>query len=282
MVFAEVDRVIDKAIASGITLFDTADVYGRGAMEKKLAERLPKDDTYVVTKIGTDLEHKPPQKRFEPSYLRDALQRSRDRLSRDPLDIVLLHNPTERTFTEGDTVEFMKEAVAEGLVRAWGASIGSVAVGNAAIRAGAQVIELAYNAFMATDLHQLSPEVTRSGAGILARSVLAHGLLTGHWSADRDFEEGDHRRDRWTRNELALRIGQLDALRPTVRDDILNLRSVALRFVLSNQLVSSAVLGPRSVFQLDALVREAGAPPYLKDTAMVELAARLAAAGLDV
>lgn len=282
MVFAEVDRVIDKAISSGITLFDTADVYGRGAMEKKLAERLPKDDTYVVTKIGTDLEHKPAQKRFEPSYLRDALLRSRDRLSRDPLDIVLLHNPTERTFTEGDTVEFMKEAVAEGLVRAWGASIGSVAVGTAAIRAGAQVLELAYNAFMATDLHQLSPEVTRSGAGILARSVLAHGLLTGHWSADRDFDEGDHRRDRWTRNELALRIGQLDALRPTVRDDILNLRSVALRFVLSNQLVSSAVLGPRSVFQLNALVREAGAPPYLKDTAMVELAARLAAAGLDV
>ncbi len=282
MVFAEVDRVIDKAIASGITLFDTADVYGHGAMEKKLAERLPKDDTYVVTKIGTDVEHKPAQKRFDPSYLRDALLRSRDRLSRDPLDIVLLHNPTERTFTEGDTVEFMKEAVAEGLVRAWGASIGSVAVGTAAIRAGAQVLELAYNAFMATDLHQLSPEVTRSGAGILARSVLAHGLLTGHWSADRDFDEGDHRRDRWTRNELALRIGQLDALRPTVRDDILNLRSVALRFVLSNQLVSSAVLGPRSVFQLNALVREAGAPPYLKDTAMVELAARLAAAGLDV
>ncbi len=282
MIFAEVDRVIDKAISCGITLFDTADVYGRGDMEKKLAERLPKDDTCVVTKVGTDLESKPPKKRFEPSYLRDALLRSRDRLGREPLDIVLLHNPTERAFVENDTVEFMKEAVADGFVRAWGASIGSVAVGTAAIRAGAQVLELPYNAFMPSDLHQLSPEITRSGVGILARSVLAHGLLTGHWSADREFDEGDHRRDRWTRNELALRIGQLDALRPTVRDDIPNLRSVALRFVLSNQLVSAAVLGPRSVFQLEALVREAGAPPYLKDTAMVELAARLAAAGLDV
>ena len=40
MVFAEVDRVIDRAIALGITLFDTADVYGRGAMEKKLAEAM--------------------------------------------------------------------------------------------------------------------------------------------------------------------------------------------------------------------------------------------------
>lgn len=282
MVFAEVDRVLDRAIALGITLFDTADVYGAGAMEKKLAERLPKDDTYVVTKIGTDLEHAPPQKRFDPEYLRYALESSRDRLGREPLDIVLLHNPTERTFVEGDTVAFMQEAVDQGFVRAWGASIGSVAVGRAAIGAGAQVIELAYNAFMASDLHQLSPDVTRSGVGVLARSVLAHGLLTGHWSADREFDEGDHRANRWTRNELKLRVDQLDALRPTVRDDIPNLRSVALRFVLSNQLVSSAVLGARSVFQLEHLVKDAGAPPYLKDTAMVELAARLASAGLDV
>ncbi len=282
MVFAEIDRVIDKAITLGITLFDTADVYGRGSMEKKLAERLPKDDTYVVTKLGTDLESKPAQKRFEPAYLRDALLRSRDRLSRDPLDVVLLHNPTERVFKEGDTVEFMKEAVAEGYVRAWGASVGNAAVGSAAIRAGAQVIELAYNTFMAADLHQLSPDITRSGVGVLARSVLAHGLLTGHWSADREFEEGDHRANRWNRKELTLRIEQLDALRPTVKDDVPNLRAVALRFVLSNQLVSSAVLGARSVFQLEHLVRDAGGPPYLKDTAMVELAARLAAAGLDV
>lgn len=282
MVFAEIDRVIDKAIALGINLFDTADVYGRGAMEKKLAERLPKDDTYVVTKIGTDLETKPPQKRFDPTYLRDSLVACRDRLGREPLDVVLLHNPTERTFTEGDTVEFMKEAVNEGFLRAWGASVGNEAVGRAAIRAGAQVIELAYNTYMAADLHHLSPDITRTGVGVLARSVLAHGLLTGHWSADREFEEGDHRAHRWTRKELSLRIDQLDALRPTVRDEIPNLRAVALRFVLSNQLVSSAVLGPRSVFQLEHLIRDAGAPPYLKDTAMVDLAARLAAAGLDV
>lgn len=282
MVFAEVDRVIDKAIASGINLFDTADVYGRGAMEKKLAERLSKDDTYVVTKIGTDLDSKPPLKHFDPSYLREALLHSRDRLAREPIDIVLLHNPTERTFVETDTAAFMKEMVDEGFIRAWGASVGSAAVGTAAIRAGAQVIELAYNTFMAADLHALSAEITQNGVGVLARSVLAHGLLTGHWTAEREFEDGDHRAHRWTRDDLRLRISQLDALRPAMRDDIASLRSVALRFVLANQLVSSAVLGPRSVFQLEQLVRDAGAPPYLKDTTMVELAGRLAAAGLDV
>jgi aryl-alcohol dehydrogenase-like predicted oxidoreductase len=282
VVFAEVDRVLDRAASSGVNLFDTADVYGRGAMEKKLGERLPKEKTYIVTKIGTDRNSSPAQKRFDPVYLREAFERSRDRLARSPLDVVLLHNPTEHAFAQAESVAFMKELKEHGLVRAWGASVGSVEVGRAAIRAGAEVIELAYNVFLAKDMHALSADIKEHGVGVLARSVLAHGLLAGHWSPEREFYEGDHRADRWSTNELALRIRQLDALRPFVRDDVATLRSVALRFVLANQLVSSAVLGPRSVAQFDQLEREAGEPPYLKDTAMVELAARLKTAGVEV
>lgn len=281
VVFAEVDRVIDRAVSCGINIFDTADVYGRGAMEKKLAARLPKDTTYVVTKIGTDLDGSPRQKRFDTGYLRTAFEKSRERLDRSPLDIVLLHNPTERVFEEPETVAFMQELVAQGLVRAWGASVGSVEIGRAAIKAGAQVIELGYNVFFSKDMHTLSSDMKEKGVGVLARSVLAHGLLAGHWSPEREFYEGDHRANRWSANELALRIKQLDALRSFVRDDVTTLRSVALRFALSNQLVSSIVLGPRSVAQLDQLERDAGEPPYLKDTVMVELAARLRAAGIE-
>jgi len=282
VVFAEVDRVIDRAASSGVNLFETADVYGRGAMEKKLAQLLPKESTYVVTKIGTDRDAAPAQKRFDTTYLREAFERSRDRLARSPLDIVLLHNPSKYAFDQVEMVAFMKGLKDGGLIRAWGASVGSVEVGRAAIRAGAEVIELAYNAFLAKDLHELSADIKSSGVGVLARSVLAHGLLTGHWSPEREFYTGDHRADRWSPKELATRIRQLDALRPFVRDDVATLRSVALRFVLANQLVSSAVLGPRSVAQFDQLEREAGEPPYLKDTVMIEIAARLKAAGVEV
>lgn len=281
VVFAEVDRVIDRAVSCGINVFDTADVYGRGAMEKKLAQRLPKDKTFVVTKIGTDLDGTPRQKRFDPSYLRVAFEKSRERLDRSPLDVVLLHNPTESAFAEAETVEFMKELKAHGLVRAWGASVGSVDVGRAAIKAGADVIELAYNVFFSKDMHTLSSDVKEHGTGVLARSVLAHGLLAGFWSPEREFYEGDHRANRWSSKELALRIRQLDALRAFIRDDVPTMRSVALRFVLTNQLVSSAVIGPRSVAQLDQLEHDAGEPPYFKDTVMVELAARLRAAGIE-
>jgi aryl-alcohol dehydrogenase-like predicted oxidoreductase len=281
IVDAEIDRVIDRAVALGITAFDTADVYGRGAMETRLGKRLPPATTHVITKIGTDLEAVPPRKRFDREFLRVAFERSRERLKRDVVDVVLLHNPTMLAMGTGEAVGYLKELKGDGAIAAWGVSAGSAEVAASAIARGAEVIELAYNAFVARDLHTVAGAVAESDVGVLARSVLSYGLLAGHWTAEREFYPGDHRMGRWTRDEMAHRVAQLDALRPAVSGAVLSLRAVALRFVLSNQLVSSAVLGPRSVAQLDQLVREAGAsPPYLRDTVLAELSERLKAAGV--
>ncbi len=281
VVEAEVDRVLDRALAVGITLFDTADVYGRGEMERRLGKRLQgAGATYVVTKIGTDLEISPPRKRFDRPHLFTAFERSQERLARDVVDGVLLHNPPIAALRSSEPTELLKELKKQGKIRFWGVSAGSADVARSAIREGADVIELAYNVFVAGDLHEVAGDVSESGAGVLARSVLAHGLLAGQWSAEREFYPGDHRFERWTPGELRTRIRQLDALRPLVSGPVVSLRAAALRFVLSNQLVSSAVLGPRSVAQLDQLVREAGMPPYLRDTALAELSTRLKKLGV--
>ena len=63
--------------------------------------------------------------------------------------------------------------------------------------------------------------------------------------------------------------------------DVSSLRGAALRFVLNSNLVSCAVLGPRSCLQLDQLVREAGKQPYLTPNAVTALAARLREAGVE-
>jgi len=279
---AEVDRVIERALMLGIDIFDTADIYGRGAMETKLGKLVPRDRGVIVTKIGTDLDAQPPQKRFEMGFLRESFERSRERLGHDRLDVVLLHNPTMLAMGKPDAFDFLKELKRRGMLRAWGVSAGSTEVARSAIEHDADVIEIAYNVFAAADLHLVAGEIAQSGVGVLARSVLSHGLLTGHWSAEREFNTGDHRRDRWTASELSMRISQLDALRPMVTGPILSLRAAALRFVLSNQLITAAILGPRSVAQLDQLAREAGDPPYLRDTALAELSARLKGVGVLV
>jgi aryl-alcohol dehydrogenase-like predicted oxidoreductase len=279
----EADRVIDRALTLGITLFDTADVYGNGEMETRLGKRLPIPTTQVVTKLGTDLVSVPGRKRFDREYLAAAFERSRERLKRDVVDIVLLHNPTVQAMASSEGPAYLKELKGNGAIAAWGVSAGSAEVARAAMAKGAEVIELAYNAFMAKDLHSLSADIVDANVGVLARSVLAHGLLAGHWSGDREFDPADHRSHRWTRDELRRRVTQLDALRPVVSAQVPTLRSAALRFVLSNQLVGSAVLGPRSGTQLHQLVREAGAaPPYLRDTALAELSERLKDAGVPL
>lgn len=275
---AEQDAVIERALALGITLFDTADSYGKGAMEKRLGERLEKHpEVAIVTKLGTDRETSPARKWFDPKFIRDSFERSRERLKREVIDVVLLHNPSERSLERGDACALLQELQTQGAIRTWGVSVEGVETARAAMHKGARVLEIAYNAFHHRALRQLAPELIAQQIGVLGRSVLAHGLLCGQWPMDKQFASDDHRSERWTSDDLKRRIQQLNAIRPCVNGStVTSLRSAAIRFALSQEAVSSAVIGPRSAVQLDQLLRDAGKePPYLGEEALEALFARL-------
>ena len=276
----EVDRTIDRAVALGITLFDTADAYGGGAMERKLGKRLPAQRTMVVTKIGTNLDAYP-EKDFSRQYLYMAFERSQERLKRDCVDVVLLHNPSLASLEHDDAFELFEKLKSEARIRAWGVSAGNYAIADKAIDRGCDVLEMAYNCFFFRDVRRLGMKLKTSDVGLLARSVLSYGLLAGHWTKEKEFYPPDHRADRWNPDELARRVEQLEALRPCVGGPVPTLRSVALRFVLQNERVTSAVLGPKNPTQLDQLVRDAGRmPPYLFPGTMAKLEASLLANGV--
>ena len=274
---AEQDRVIERALALGIRLFETADSYAHGGMEERLGRLLPREPSVaVVTKLGTCRESVPPRKRFDAEYLERALERSLGRLRRDKIDVVLLHSPSLEAVQRGAAIDFLVRAACDGRIGAWGVAAGTEEVGRAALERGAQVLSIAHNAFHPMELEALRPQLEERSVGILAHSVLAYGLLCGLWSPDKLFPEGDHRAERWTRDDLRLRIRQLDALRPVVRGPVATMRSGALRYVLNEELVSCVLLGPRSTLQLDQLVREAGkGPPYLSPDQLTALYARL-------
>jgi aryl-alcohol dehydrogenase-like predicted oxidoreductase len=280
---AQQEAVIDRALALGITLFDTADCYGRGTMERKLGERVAKDSgCIIVTKIGTDRDVSPRKKRFDATFLKERVDKCRERLGREQLDLVLLHNPSERALVRGLASATLEELKSAGALRYWGVSVGSATTARAAIDSGATVLELAYNAFSFRDLQEIADPVREKGIGILARSVLAHGLLCGGWSRYKTFPAGDHRRERWTIDQLKKRIDQVSALRTLMGDDVQSTRAGALRFALHNEQVSSVVIGPRSTVQLDQLVREAGqGAPYLSEEKLTRLTTRLTELGVN-
>jgi aryl-alcohol dehydrogenase-like predicted oxidoreductase len=279
---AEQDKVIDRAVALGITLFETADVYGHGAMETRLGQRLP-ETAVVVTKIGTDRKAFPPQKRFTAAYLREAFDQSRARLAREVVDVVLLHNPVAATVQAGEATGVLAELKSAGAIRAWGVSAGSAEVARAALTAGAQVLSLTYHVFSSADVRSLHDELVAKGVSVLAHSVLSHGLLAGFWSLHKDFPPGDHRMERWTPDELRRRVQQLSAVRPLVGGNVQTMRAAAIRFALACPDVSSLVLGPRSALQLDQLVREGNVePPYLNEDQLRGLSARLEQVGASL
>ncbi len=280
---AERVRVLERAFDMGFSLVDTADAYGGGRMERLLGRVLAgRDDIVVVTKGGTDRTTSPPRKRFDAAYLTLAVERSLARLGRERIDVYLLHNPSEIAMTSGEAVHALEDLKKAGKIGQWGVSVGDVAVGRAALRHGAEVVELAYNLIHASDLHELAGEVIVAGAGVLARSTLAYGLLAGHWSKDHEFVNGDHRADRWTKVEFERRVEQLAAIRFLVQGSVRTLSAAAIRFVLSNSIVSSAVLGPRSVAQLEDIVREVGmGPVYLRDADLARLPRALDAVGIE-
>lgn len=264
---AEQERVIVRARALGIDTFETADVYAHGEMESRLGRLVGNDRSVtLITKVGTDRSTEPPRKNFDPDWLRHAIENSAMRLNREAIDLVLLHNPSVHTLRKGSATEKMRQWVGEGLIRSWGVSAGSAEAAEAALDEQAPVIQVGFNCYWDSDLKQVIERVRESKTVVLARSVLAHGLLCGLWPEDKKFADLDHRSRRWTPDELRRRIQQLQALRPLVRGDVPTMRSVALRWVLNHPEISSVVVGPRSAQQLDQLVREMGkGPPYLPD-----------------
>lgn len=278
---AEQDQVIERALALGVKAFETADAYAKGEMEKRLGRLLEKvEDALVITKVGTDRSATPPAKRFDDAYLKEAIEKSAERLKRKP-DLVLLHNPSTVALGKEKTREVLDQLVKDGVTRAWGVSAGNAEIGRKALQVGAQVLQVAYSCFHQQDFNGVLEYVKDNKAGLLVRSVLVHGLLCGQWPTTKTFPSGDHRRDRWTNDELKKRISQLSALRPSVSGTVTSMRAAALRYALDEPDVSSVVIGPRSTQQLDQLVRDAGKePPYLPANSRNALHNRLSTAGI--
>ena len=181
--------IVDAALDAGITLFDTADVYGdpRGSSEEFLGAALGKrrDEVVVATKFGNPSV--PEESRASRRYVRRAVERSLRRLGTDRIDLYQLHAPDRRTPIE-ETLDALDELVREGKIRYAGTSMmAEWEVVEAALVARAHGTA----AFVSTQtqfslLHRNAErEMARAclahGVGILPYYPLASGLLTGKY-----------------------------------------------------------------------------------------------------
>ena len=269
--------VIERARAMGITLFETSQSYAMGEMETQLGQTVASDpNVVIVTKWGTDRSGSVARKRFDADYLKASLESSKKRLGSNARIVPLLHNPSEAALKDGTAIELLRSMAQTSDILSFGVSVGSEEVARAALEFDAPILSFPHNVLFVQPLRAVSAELKKKNTGVLAHSVLFYGLLAGQWTAQKTFRSTDHRSERWPEGALASRIRQLDAVRPMVSGEVTTLRSAALRFVLENDQIHSAILGPRTSGQLDQMVRETrGERPYLSAGKLSALEARL-------
>lgn len=186
--------VVDAALDAGITLLDTADVYGNrsgdvvygrpGASEEFLGELLRgrRDRVVLATKFGVDMGDGTPGPRGSPAYVRAAVDRSLARLRTDRIDLLYYHLPDGVT-PIGETVAAMAGLVAAGKVAAIGVSnVDAATLEEAAAAAPIAAVQNEYSLLHRDAERDLLPCCRRLGVGFVPYYPLAAGLLTGKYA----------------------------------------------------------------------------------------------------
>lgn len=269
-------KIIDTAIESGVTFFDTADRYGKGQSEDFLGRALGKrrDQIILATKFGMEMEKG--QQGASPKYVLEAVDASLRRLRTDRIDLYQLHQPDSKTPIT-DTLGALDELVRAGKVREIGCSNFSVAQIREATDASqgrAQFVSV-QNEFSLfhrePETNGVLPECERRRLAFLPYFPLASGLLTGKYREGKKLPEGSRAADGWgpkvfTEQNLAI-VELLIEFAESKGHTILEL---AFSWLLSHKPVASVIAGASKPEQVRANAKAADWQLAADDLAQID------------
>jgi myo-inositol catabolism protein IolS len=261
-------RAIQRALDLGVNFLDTADVYGSGHSEELIARAVagvPRDRYVLSSKAGFDIYSEPGTpggagQDFTAPYLRRALDESLKRLKTDHIDVYHLHNPSLEVIYQGDALDTLVEQRDAGKIRFIAVSVSNPEEGIACINTGVvDALQLVYNLLNRGPEAELLPMASKHKIGIIVRSPLAFGLLTGKYKASHLFPNGDFRSEMppgWLQGNVH-EVDQLRFLANSGR----TLAQAAIAFVLSNPVVSVVIPGAKTVSNVEENVSAANFAP---------------------
>ncbi|MFF7968513.1 aldo/keto reductase [Streptomyces sp. NPDC007903] len=257
-------RMIHKALDAGINFIDTADIYSYGESEEIVGKALKgrRDSVVLATKARLPMDSGAPDPNMQGAsrrWLTRALDDSLRRLGTDHVDLFQIHRPDPDTDIE-ETLSALTDLVRAGKVRAIGTS-GYPASDIVEAQWVAEHHRLqrfrteqpTYSLLNRGIEREVLPVCERYGMGTLIYSPLAGGMLTGRYRKDRPADT--HRSTygfRYLRDER--RLDTVERLIPVAEEAGVSLTHLALAFVISHPGVTSAIIGPRTMEQLDDLL----------------------------
>ena len=255
-------EIMSSAVSSGVTFFDTADVYGSGQSESFIGDFMKETKTHlrVATKFGRGDVY--PDGYSEES-LRNAVDASLKRLRVESIDLLQLHCIPLAVLQQGDVFNWLRKIKQEGLIKHFGASVESVEEGLLCIeQEGILSLQVIFNLFRQKLATDLLPQAQAKGVGIIARLPLASGLLSGKFTPQTVFSEKDHRN--FNRNGEAFNVGETFAglpfekgveLADTIKTMLppgMSMAELALRWILDHEAISTVIPGASSAKQIEA------------------------------
>jgi len=246
-------NALNAAFDTGVTLYDTSDLYGMGHSEQLIGQafRQKRDQVVIATKGG--MVNSAGDQDFSPAYLRGALERSLTRLSSDYVDLYQLHSPSPENLDQIASLKyFLDTLIKEGKTRVTGVSARSPQEALLLIeKFGFQSVQVNLNLldWRAIDCGLLQ-RCQDLGIALIARTPLCFGFLTGRYSCDDVSDPHDHRA-RWSREQVEQWVAAATLFGDAIKSSgDQTSGQKALRFCLSFNEVSTVIPGMLSAEQV--------------------------------
>lgn len=262
---------IDTAIAAGINFFDTAPLYGNserdGIAEEVLGRALrahSRESVLISTKFGRNpTDGNRPN--FHADRARQSVEASLQRLGTDRLDVLFFHSPFSPNEIHDDVWDALADLKKQGKVRFIGHSISAFAATEQMARSWAKerkidVVQVVYS-LLNREASDLIHDLGEQGIAIVARESLANGFLSGKVGRDTVFPPNTLNA-RYSRQEIAERVEQVERLSFLVRGDIQSMPQAALRWVLDNPHVSLVLTGAKDPQEVRDCAAASNVPSY--------------------
>ena len=251
-------QALQLAVDLGCNFFDTAWAYGEGKSDGLLGQILARNKArrlYAASKIPPMNLKWPPSPNdgymdvFPPEHVFKYADMIRKKLGVDSIDLLQFHVWEDRWADEPEFRSTVEKLKRDGIIRSFGLSLNrwQPANGIKALRTGlVDAVQVIYNVFDQNPEDELFPVCQELNIGVIARVPLDEGSLGGKMTLETKFPENDWRSKYFGPDNLAKTLARVDKLKAALPAS-LTLPEASLRFILSNPVVSTTIIGMRKL-----------------------------------
>jgi len=272
----EMISLIQKAVEDGVTLFDTAEMYGPFTNEELLGEALApyRDQVAIATKFGIKIQDGKQVQDSNPKQIRKSIEGSLKRLNTDFIDLYYQHRVDTAVPIE-DVAGTIKDLIREGKIKHWGLSEAGVkTIRRAHAVQPLTAIQSEYSLWWRRPEEELVPTLEELGIGFVTFSPLGKGFLTGSFNKDSKFDKSDFRNivPRFTPEALEANQVLVDILKKEAEQKHATPGQIALAWLLAQKPWIVPIPGTTKLNRLEENIEAAKVTLTSKELSELKLA----------